>query len=149
MFKRKPIIPPTPKCPEPPKDSSITSLETYARDRLKYDMHILNNFLELLYKAPEYISKDNRWVKICNNHIGYVQDILNSNYGDGATKKCKYCNSVFNGYMAGAMLEYHKNTKHKKEVETEMAITCACIGTVLIGIFGSLTDNLSTTSDKS
>lgn len=148
FLKRKQKEPTYPKSPEPPKDDSITSLETYARDKLIYDMHILNNFLESLYKEPKHqwdknYSRDERWVKICNSHIGYVQDVLNSNYGDGATKKCKYCDKVFKGYMAGAMLEYHNNSMHKDKLEEERKENMLSIGMIGIAIFKTIAGNLT------
>lgn len=151
LFKDKQIQPQSHKCPEPPKDDSITTLEIYARDRLKHEMYILNNFLESLYKEPEYsfdrtYKRDNRWVKICNNHIDCVKDVVNSNYGDGVTKKCKYCNTVFNGYMAGAKLEYHNNTMHKEQLEKEYTANIVCAGLVMGVILNSITKSLPNTN---
>jgi len=155
FLKRKQVQLSFPKCPESPKDDSITSLETYARDKLIYEMHILNNFLESLYKEPERLygfntnySRDDKWVKICNNHIDYVKDILNSNYGNGTTKKCRYCDKVFQGYMAGAMLEYHNNAIHKKELEQEGAINMAIMGTFAFAILNSITFSFPNTNSN-
>lgn len=147
LFKSKQIQPQNPIYPEPPKDDSITTLEIYARDRLKHEMYILNNFLESLYKEPTNqwdtnYSKNERWVACCNNHIKYVQDVLNYNYGNGAIKKCKYCDSVFNGYMAGAKLDYHNNIMHKQEIEKECTISMACIGLFMIAVANAIDKNL-------
>ena len=148
IFKKHQPINITPHYPASPENDNIETLECYARDKLIYDMHILNNFLEGLYEKKEYkfdqdnYSKDDKWVKICDNHIKYVREDLHFNYGNGTNLKCKWCEATFSGYMAGAKREYHQHLKHQDIIELETSLSMACMGAMVCSMFNAISSSI-------